>query len=287
MVGDGEKLIKLGLGYLFFNLIFLAYSWLTVHPDGRLRVVVCDVGQGDAILVVTPGGKQVLIDAGPDLSVLECLGRWMPFWDREVEALVFTHQHSDHTTGFIEIVKRYENQEIFINQNERKYINSILTNQLLTQRGEKSSPRLTILEKGDRILIDGVEFAVLWPPPRYHSNDLNDTSLVLRLKYKDFSLLLAGDATAKVWRRLQLLGDLPPPTQILKVPHHGARNCCTKAFVAALRPEMALISVGIANRFSHPHPAALKLLEAAGVRIRRTDLEGDLVVIAGQAGTGV
>src|SRR3989344_4613289 len=86
-------------------LIFFSYFSFI---DNKLHIVICNVGQGDAIFITTPSQAQILIDGGPDKSVLDCLGRHMPFWDRSLDAVILTHPHADHLTGFLDVIDRYK-----------------------------------------------------------------------------------------------------------------------------------------------------------------------------------
>ena len=92
---------------LFFLGVFAAYQQVTLN-DGKFKVVMCDVGQGDAILIRTPKGKTFLFDGGPDKAVLECLSDHMPFWERTIEGVILSHPHADHLNGLIEVLKRYQ-----------------------------------------------------------------------------------------------------------------------------------------------------------------------------------
>jgi competence protein ComEC len=215
-------------------------------PNGQLRFVACDVGQGDALYFKTPKGLDILVDGGPDEAVLRCLSRQMPFWDRKIELVFLTHEHADHRTGIELVKKRYRIDRFLDNKN---------------------------FNTGDRIVTaDGVTIVGFWPPRDFSSADLNQTSLVFRLN----NYLLTGDADASV-QPLILAGspDLSGIT-VLKVPHHGGRDSLLPEFLQIVNPARAVISVGKNNSFGHPAPETISLLEKQGVKIQRTDLEGEI-----------
>jgi competence protein ComEC len=273
-----QKTFKFSLGYLALSIVFLFSEWWQKGFSDQPRLVMCDVGQGDALLIITSQARQILVDTGPDLAVLECLGEQMLPWDRKVDFIFISHRHSDHTTGLIEIMKRYENSLILLNKSSQTLINSIITTHTSGLERSGLSKNINILEQEDHFSIDGIETQVIWPPAHYHSEDENDNSLVLYLKYGTFSILLTGDATKTVWNRLNILGYPLPQAVVLKVPHHGSSNCCSRSFVETVNPKLSLISAGENNRFGHPHPETLKLFKEMGVAVRRTDQEGTIVV---------
>lgn len=239
---------------------------------------MCDVGQGEAILIKTPAGKKILVDTGPDNSVLECLGENMLPADRKIDVIVLTQSDSDHSAGMRGILEKYENNIIYINKISLKFTKDILSEVTGYQKRPDNIPKLGILESGNTFTIDNVKFQVLWPPNFYQSSDPNDNSLVLRVESSQSTVLLTGDAAEKVWRFLELTNRLPKPVTILKVSHHGAKNCCTKTLIKSVQPKIALISSGKNNRFGHPHALTLELLENAGIPVRRTDLEGTIKI---------
>ena len=153
---------------------------------GKLRLIFCDVGQGDGILIVTPGGKQIVVDGGPGTKIVDCLGAKMPFWDRTVEMMIVTHAQQDHMEGQIEIFKRYKVERVVWSGVENTTALFSVWQKLL--EAEKSEVHLG--RSGDKLKLDKIVFDVLWPttemlnvwkivPPV----DINDSSVVARLEY--------------------------------------------------------------------------------------------------------
>ncbi|MEK7513448.1 MAG: hypothetical protein AAB580_00990 [Patescibacteria group bacterium] len=232
MVKKLTALLLLGAGVL----LILIIQW----PDDKLRLIFCDVGQGDAILM-TYKNYQVLVDSGPDNSVLTCLGRHMQLWDREIEAVITTHEQKDHNTGLKEIAKRYAVNKISPTSTEIK-IGQINLKQL-------SKPIFT---------------------------DKNADARVWQGSFGNFDWLLTADIG--VAEEKQLLAELGP-VEVLKVAHHGSKYSSTAEFLARIKPGLAVISVG-KNHYGHPTKEVLDRLQAIGARILRTDQAGEVVVVS-------
>ncbi|MCD6290622.1 MAG: DNA internalization-related competence protein ComEC/Rec2 [Anaerolineae bacterium] len=246
-------------------------------PDGLLHVFFLDVGQGDAILIQTPSGHQVLIDGGPSPAQLAWqLGRHMPFWDRGIDIVALTHPDSDHMNGLVPLADRYQ-------------IGMVIGSPI-TDRSPEARPWLTTLrhhhirreiaQRGARIHMgDGVWLDVLHPPAHLLLNtqaDDNNNSLVVRLGYGHICVLLTGDAEREAELSMITSGQ-PLRCPILKVSHHGSAGATSPEFLAAVMPQIAIFQVGRDNPFGHPAPAVLKRL--AHTRIYRTDRDGTIELI--------
>lgn len=249
----------------------LAIIPITILPragPGELVVQFLDVGQGDAALLTTPHGKQILIDGGPSgIDLARELGEVMPHWDRSLDLVVASHPQEDHIAGLPEVLERMH--VAAVDDNGR-------TNATTTyfEFVERSSPEST-LAQGDSFEVDGVAFEVLWPSADYWPENLNDTSLVIRVSYEGTSFLFTGDAEGPALEALAESGTLR--ADVLKVPHHGSKTTPSWVF-EAVRPAVAVISVGEGNIFGHPHADTLASLE--GVPTFRTDLSGRVTVRA-------
>ena len=248
-------------GVLALALVAIAVAvsaWPLVRPaDGRLRVVVLDVGQGDAIVVETPEGRALLIDAGGGGPMRLDAGERVVapvLWNRGIlrlAAAVTTHEDQDHAGGLAAIRRLFTITEAWT------------AGELRTAPRSLGGVWLTALAGSD----------TLGGPRRSR----NDEALVLRLEYGLTSLLLASDITAATEARLVAAGA-PLAATVLKVAHHGSRGSSTPEFLRAVRPLVAVVSVGARNPYGHPSPETLERLAAVGAATYRTDQDGAIVL---------
>jgi competence protein ComEC len=249
------------------------YSALQPSPD-RLRVTVLDVGQGDAILIQTPAGHNILVDGGPSGErIAQALGRALPASERRIDLMVLTHAQDDHVSGLVEVLQRYDVGAALAGPLEGEIAS------YRAWRAELARTGVTLFtpRAGQQIdLGDGARIEVLWPEQtllRGTEDDFNNNSIVLRLVYNDVSFLLTGDLAAD---GEQALLDTPADLHatVLKVGHHGSDGSTTDAFLDAVDPALAVISVGAENTYGHPSPSTR--LRLASVPLLRTDENGDV-----------
>ena len=237
----------------------------TTRADGLLHVHVLDVGQGDAILVETPQGRQALIDGGPDPRVtLLALGELLPAGDRSLDAVVATHLDSDHAGGLIGVLDRYDADIVMRGPTSSA---SALFPQWESVLDRRQHPAVSI-RAGHVIELDsGVVMEVLHPPagevPSRIDPNTNNLSVVIRLTYREVSFLLTGDVEQDVEGYLvDTLGERLS-SDVLKVAHHGSRSSTSVSFLRAVAPESAVVSAGADNRYGHPHADVIARLGAA------------------------
>ncbi len=259
---------------LFLAIILIILGLLFVIESqgaGKLRLVFCDVGQGDGMLIVTPENRQVVIDGGPGTKVVDCLGKKMPFWDHTIEMMILTHAQKDHMEGQIELFERYRIEKVLWNGvgSETAIFDE------WSKRLEKEKSAIYLAKAGDSLNIKGLSFDTLWPsqskindwrilPPQ----DLNDGSVVLRLDYGTFCAYLTGDLPKEILE--QIVGK---KCQILKISHHGSKTGTNREILDKVKPEIAIIQVG-KNSFGHPHKEVLNLLKENSVKTMRNDKHG-------------
>ncbi|MFW6136208.1 MAG: DNA internalization-related competence protein ComEC/Rec2 [Chloroflexota bacterium] len=256
-------------------LLVLASSQQRILPDGRLHVFFLDVGQGDAIFIRTPSGRQALVDGGPSPStLLSRLGPRMPFWDRSLDLVLLTHPDDDHITGLVPMLERYDVDQVIFREMGCDQPICAEWRRLVGEEGAA----VTRGEAGLEIELDeGLRLEVLHPGPKLLPGEgFNDNSLVTRLTYGDVSLLLTGDIQARAEGRL-LAHGMPLASTVLKVAHHGSCGATTDAFLRAVNPQVAVVSVGADNDFGHPCHAVLERLR--GRPLYRTDEHGTVTLI--------
>jgi competence protein ComEC len=258
-----------------FALAFLAPT-PRVHA-GVLEMTSIDVGEGDSILLVTPQGRTLLVDAGgpigPGGSQLD-FGEDVvsPYlWTRGIsrlDAVAITHAHSDHIGGMTTVLKNFKPKELWVG-----IVPPSQALETVIATAQALGVEVVRHWEGDQFNFGGATVGVLFPRrdwpvgPRPQNND----SLVLRVIYGDSSVLLEGDAEKKVERLVALHH---PSANLLKMGHHGSANASTPELIAAAKPTFAVISVGSGNPFGLPRRETLERLADAGTRVYRTDLDG-------------
>jgi competence protein ComEC len=284
-----RRLIALALcaGLLASALAIAVYPFASHWSQGKLEVTILDVGQGDSVFVVSPGGKTLLVDGGgrfagfsgqendlgPDPGE-EAVSPYL--WSRgfqKLDVVALTHAHQDHIGGLTAILENFRVRSLWIGRE----VNSPALKHLEEFARAKKIP-IVHQARGSKLSWDGVEGEFLWPQPsagELSSNAQNNDSLVLRLRYGNRAILLPGDAEKQAENEM-LAGNSAEVmcADVLKTGQHGSKNSTTPEFLAAVRPHVAVISAGEENPYGHPNRELLERLEQAGVRILRTDREG-------------
>ena len=281
---------------VFISIFGLIWGAISYWPDGRLHLVACNVGEGDAILI-KKNFDEVLIDGGPNNKVLECLSKNLPFWDKTVELMVLTHPDNDHITGLVEVLKRFKVKKIIANslwidkETFRAFRETVVQ-----QKISVFSPK-----KGDTIKLAGMSFEVLWPKEKLgdgniwselalgsqesdvlgvsgFQGEINETSVALWLKYGQFDAILPGDIGQKQEEEIAAEHEFGK-IEVLKIAHHGSKYSSSQLFLEKIKPGVALISVG-KNSWGHPTEEVLEKLQNIEVKILRTDKEGDVEIVS-------
>jgi len=272
----GSVTTRLYVGSVF-TLTILVGLVVTSLPDGYLHVAFLDVGQGDAILITLPDGRQVLVDGGPSTTQLNWrLGQELPFWDRSLDMVINTHPDTDHLAGLVPLFERYTIGQVIesgvahrsqLYQAWQRELSMAGLNALIGQSGQQ-------LNFGD-----GIQATILHPSATTSTTFTpNNQSVVLHLQMGQVSFLLPGDIEADIEQALVRSGQ-PLAATVLKSPHHGSNSSSTDPFLKAVNPQIVVIQVGQDNHFGHPTDAVLDRYTEHGITIFRNDQHGTVEFI--------
>jgi competence protein ComEC len=278
-MGAKSKKIWLLLGGLILIFgILLGLIWWQ-DRDRRLAVHFFDIGQGDSIFISTPSHQNILIDGGPDSSVLSKLGRAMPFYDRTIDLMILTHAHSDHVAGLVDVVKRYNVEKVLYTGAASNSADFLEWLDLISQKGIALVKPMA----GQVYKFGEADLEILYPfedISQKEFKDLNDTSIVTRLEYQNTSFLFTGDAPETVEGQLLMQESADLKSDVLKVGHHGSKYSSSLEFLKTVGPQYAVIQLAQDNKFGHPHKITLNKLNGLRVQILRNDEEGDVELVS-------
>lgn len=266
---------------LIILFILNVFSWSIIFEqsqDKGLEVCFLDIGQGDSIFIETSQGHQVLIDSGPDNTLIKKLEQRMPFWDRTIDLIILTHSDKDHVFGFLEVLENYEIKNIL-------WTGAIGKSSLFEEWQEaikNEGSNIWIAERGLVIHLPGERFfEILYPFQSLEGRQvsaMNDTSIVMMLNTDEEKILFTGDISKTIENAL-IENEILLKADILKVPHHGSKTSSSEEFLKAVDPDLAIISVGRDNSYGHPSPIVLARLEESGIKVLQTSKEKDICLI--------
>ncbi len=253
---------------LSIALFIICFRIIFAYFDKTTKIVFCDVGQGDGAYIRIRNRVDVVIDAGPDRKILNCLGKYMPFYDRTIELAFISHDQKDHFGGFDYLLDRYMIKKIYMPDIET----SLQSFKRLKQKMNDKKTVFLMISAGMSIRVMDEIFLIHWPGSHCVAADNNDCSLIFTFEQSGFKTLFTGDASAKVLNKIDIKN-----VTILKIPHHGSKNGLTEKFLRLADPVVAVISAGKNNPYGHPSKQVLDMLESHNIKIKRTDEEGNIV----------
>ncbi len=243
------------------------------YDPGQLTVHFIDVGQADSILVQTPEGKNMLIDAGSNKTGRDVVSYLKNTGIEYLDVVIGTHPHEDHIGGLDIVIDTFDIGKIYmprVSHNTETFKDVIIS---IKNKGLKISPAYT----GTKIDLDPkLDVSVLAPVSEEYQ-ELNNYSVVVKLKYENTSFLFTGDAEY-ISEKEMLERKLELKANVLKIGHHGSKTSTSPEFLEAVKPDYAVISVGKDNDYGHPSGEVLKMLEENGIEVLRTDLSGTIII---------
>jgi len=281
--------VKLRLTYLLLFLLFTTFSFLgcgaevaydepgvplgdvAAKEPGSVSVHFLDVGQGDCTLIISDS-EVMLIDAGEQREAAKIIRYLEEQGVTSIDYLIATHPHSDHIGGLADIINRFEIGEIFMprvlhtTRTFENLLDTLLENDLTV-----SNP-----EPGYSFGL-GTANALFLAPAKIDERNLNNCSVIVRISQWDFSFIFMGDAEIEIENEL-IASDFEIETTVIKIGHHGSRTSTSAAFLRAVNPKTAVISVGSGNTYGHPTSDVLNRLLGQNVELYRTDLHGNIIM---------
>ncbi len=240
--------------------------------EGLLKVVFLDVGQGDATLIESPTGTQVLVDGGKDGMVLGALQKELGYFDRDLDMVVATHPDADHIGGLIDVLEYFEVDTILITEND----NDSPVRDSFLEAVEAEGAQVRYARSGQAYALGGsTTLSILFPDIDPTSLESNLSSIIAQLKYGEIEYMLTGDSPKSIEEYLVEKGT-ELESEVLKVGHHGSKTSTAETFVSAVRPLYGIISAGKDNSYGHPHKEVTDLLENQGVTQKNTADEGSI-----------
>ncbi len=287
--------------FLYSALFLLAlnfFAWQEVFAlagPKNLKVDFLSVGQGDSEFIETPGGNKILIDGGPDSTVVGKLAENMPFWDRTIDLVIMTHPEKDHMTGLMDVLQKY-NVKYFLwtgvvkDDAENKKLAELLNKAqnpkenflLASLKIPVEKTKVVTVKAGEEIKVGNVLINILYPfddlAGKKADSTSNDTGIVAHVVYGKNSFLFTADIDAKAEKELvdsneNVLSD------VLKVAHHGSKYSTSDLFLQNVKPKIAVIEVG-KNSYGHPTPEVLQRLGNYDIKTLRTDQSGDIKMVS-------
>lgn len=245
---------------------------------GKLAIFLIDVGQGDGMLIQTPGGKNIVVDAGVEATTVTKFLQARKV--KQVDYFIVTHPHADHVGGATYLLEHIPVKAVYDSGKEHttSLYESFLTKTLELVKAGKTT--YTKARAGQNLQVeDGLTLNFLHPTdePAPPPDDINNSSIVFKLTYKAFAMLFTGDA--ETWAEEQMLArhaDLK--AQVLKVGHHGSKSSTTEPFLDAVKPEVAVLQAGVGNSYGHPHGVTLEKFNQRTIKVYATNFAGPITI---------
>ena len=256
----------------------------------NLKIYFVDVGQGDCTFIVTPRNKTILIDGGGSTSSTFDVGEntLIPYildrGYRKIDLVFISHFDYDHVGGILKVLEEFKVDRVCIPKQEENSENY----QKFLKIVKEKNIQVIVVKSGNKVNIENdLFFDILWPiEEQIEENKLNNNAIVMKLNYKNFTMMFTGDieeeAESSIVNLYKNTNKLK--SSVLKVAHHGSKTSTTDEFLELVKPKIALIGVGKDNLFKHPSNEIIEKLENIDIKIYRTDLNGEIEIIINKSG---
>ncbi len=260
-------------------LITAVFSWLpSISLSGTfekncecLEVSFLDVGQGDAILIETPDGFEMLVDGGRDSSVLRELSKQRSFFDRDIDVVVSTHPDLDHVAGLVDVLKRYTVGTILMTTNEGESGASVA----FAAAAPNEDSQIILADAGQVFKLGASTTVQVFSPTGDESKlESNTASIVLRVVYGNTSFMLTGDAPQEIEDFLVRTYGSQLDSDVLKLGHHGSKTSTSDLWLDTVKPQYAVVSAGLNNRYGHPHQDVMQRVFKRNIQTSHTGTDG-------------
>jgi competence protein ComEC len=269
----------LGVSIVFFAAVAIVIWSIALRSDrhGLLRVSFLDIGQGDSIYIESPTGTQVLIDGGPDATVVKRLSQVMPWWDRSIDLVIGTHPDADHIGGLIDVFSRYQVGTVL----QSSVLGSTQTWNTFEKTAKVETKNFFDAQRGEVIQLGGGAYLEVLSPDRSVPNlETNTGCVVTRLVYGKTSFMLSCDAPQAVEDYLVELDGPRLKSDVMKPGHHGSKTATSPLWVGYVDPQVAVYSRGCNNKYGFPHAQTIATLKAFDVPTDDTCKEGTVTFVS-------
>ncbi len=243
--------------------------------DSGFLVHFIDVGQGDSTLIETDGGKFVMIDAGTNACEYDLLSYLDSRNVEYIDYLFLTHPHEDHIGSADAVLDSYNVKNVVKNQRREENATCDKLDKVISQSVKHLGTKVIYPDTGDKFYVDDIEFLILSDGDGYE--DINDSSLCIRMEYGDSTFIFTGDAQ-KVVEYDIMDSDFDIDAEVFKCGHHGSSTSNCDAFLNDIDPDIAIISCEIGNMYGHPHREVMASLNDRNITVYRTDTDSHIVL---------
>ena len=268
------RIIILGILIVVSILVWWPQNVTGAKPINNLKVSFLDVGQGDAIHIVTPDNFEMLIDGGQTSSVLSELAKGRSFFDKEIDVMISTHPDSDHVAGLVDVLERFKVDMIIATEAESDAAAAVAFNNAAASEGA----RRVVAQAGQTVQL-GASTTVYLLSPLGNTRDweTNTASVVVVVKYGETEFMLTGDAPETIEKYLVNQHGTTLQSEVLKLGHHGSKTSSSEEFLKMVNPDYAIVSAGKDNRYGHPHQEVVERVLREDIKLINTAERGTII----------